>query len=108
MIKTITRKVTKEVEETVSSVGICDICGKEFNYETGFNNEKRARYFHIVTGHYDWGNDSCDSIEDNDACCIECLSKFMQEWLKSEDIINSDTAYIKVDKSKHIFKEVEK
>ena len=30
MIKKITRKVMKEIEETVSSVGICDICGKEF------------------------------------------------------------------------------
>ena len=107
MIKKITRKVMKEVEETVSSVGICDICGKEFNYKPGLGREKRARYYHIRTGHYDWGNDSCESVESRDACCDECLSRFTQEWLKDEDVIDSDTAYIEINKDRHILTETD-
>lgn len=104
MIKKITKKVIKEVEETISSVGVCDVCGKEFNYyEEGFNKTKRAHYYHIVTGHYDWGNDSCDSIESKDACSDECLSRFTQEWLKNKDVIRSDTAYIEINKKTHIY-----
>lgn len=104
MIKTVARKVMREVIDTVSSVGICDVCGKEFNYhEEGLNKTKRATYYHIVTGHHDWGNDSCDSIEFRDACCDECLSRFIQEWLKDKNVIRSDTAYIEISKEKHTF-----
>ena len=105
MIKRITRKVMREVEETISSVGICDICGKEFNYKPWHCREKKSSYYHIVTGHYDWGNDSCESVESRDACCDECLSKFTQEWLKNEDIISSNTAYIEIKKDMHVLKE---
>ena len=105
MIKNITQKVIKEVEETVSSVGICDICGKEFNYEPWLGKGKIAKYYHIVTGHNDWGNDSCDSIEHSDACCDECLSRFTQDWLKNENVIRSDTAYIEINKNRHVLKE---
>lgn len=104
MIKKITKKVTREVDETISSVGICDICGKEFNYEEkGYAKVKIATYYHITTGHYDWGNDSCDSIEYTDACCDECLSRFTQEWLKDKDVIRSDTAYIEIHKQRHTY-----
>ena len=106
MIKRITQKVMREVEETVSSVGICDICSKEFNYEPWLRGEKRASYYHIITGHNDWGNDSCESVESNDACCDECLSRFTQEWLKDEDVIRSNTAYIEIHKDRHFLKEV--
>jgi len=53
MIKRITRKVMKEVEETVESIGVCDICGAEFNYKPGWGEQKLASYYHIVTGHND-------------------------------------------------------
>lgn len=109
MIKKITQKVMKEVEETISSIGICDICGKEFNYEQwlGIGREKIASYYHIRTGHYDWGNDSCESVESRDACCDECLSRFTQEWLKREDVICSNTAYIEINKARHTLKVVQ-
>lgn len=102
MIKKITKKVVREVVETVDSVGICDICGKEFTYEPWSRENEMAKYYHIVTGHHDWGNDSCDSIEYKDACSEECLSRFTQEWLKDEDVIKSDTAYIEIEKTRHI------
>lgn len=106
MIKKITQKVMREVEDTISSVGICDICGKEFNYKPWLRGEKIASYFHIITGHHDWGNDSCDSVESRDACCDECLSRFTQEWLKNEDVIRSNTAYIEINKERHVLKVV--
>lgn len=107
MIKKITRKVMKEVTETVSSVGICDICGKEFNYEPWLNKEKKATYYHIVTGHRDWGVDSYESMEYTDACCDECLSRFTQKWIKDEDVIKSNTAYIEINKDIHVLKKLD-
>lgn len=104
MIKRITRKVMKEVEETVSSIGECDICGKEFNYKSGVGREKIASYYRIVTGHYDWGNDSCESVETRDACCDGCLSKFIQDWLGDKDVACSNTAYININKDIHFLK----
>lgn len=104
MIKRITRKVMKEVEETVSSVGICDICGKEFNYETLPYRQPMSSYYDITTGHHDWGNDSVDSVESRDACCDECLLKFIQEWLKNRSVTCSNTAYIDIHKDIHVLK----
>ena len=105
MIKTITRKVMKEVVEDISSVGVCDICGKEFNYKPWYGKDKIASYYHISTGHHDWGNDSVDSVESRDACCDECLLRFTQEWLKYKYVIRSNTAYIDINKDMHILKE---
>lgn len=106
MIKKVTRKVMKEVEDTISSIGVCDICGKEFNYEPWYNGQKIANYYRIVTGHHDWGNDSCESTESRDACCDECLSRFIQDWLRNKDFIDSNTAYIDINKDRHMLKVV--
>lgn len=95
----------QEVEKTISSVGICDICGKEFNYKQLPYREKIASYYHIVTGHHDWGNDSVDSVESRDACCDECLLRFTQDWLRDKDVACSNTAYIEINKDVHNLKE---
>lgn len=95
----------KEVEETISSVGVCDICGKDFNYKPGVGEVKVANYYHIVTGHYDWGNDSRESVKSRDACCDGCLSKFIQDWLRDKDVACSNTAYIQINKERHNLKE---
>lgn len=104
MIKRITQKVLKEVTEVKSEIMVCDICGKELNYKPWLGKEKIASYYHIRTGHYDWGNDSCESVESRDACCDECLSRFTQDWLKDEDVISSNTAYIEINKDRHVLK----
>ena len=100
MIKKITKKVLKEVVEVESEIGICDICGKEFNYEPWIGwigNDKVARYYHIVTGHNDWGNDSCESIEYHDFCCAECAKKFVNEYIDEAGGINNiNTKYITI------------
>lgn len=105
MIKKITKQVVKEVTEVVSEVIVCDVCGKELNYDTSMGTSKVASYYEITTGHRDWGNDSCDSIEHRQVCCNECLSRFTQEWLKDPDVICSNTAYIEIEKDRHWLKE---
>ncbi len=101
MIKRITKKVIKEVMEVESEVIVCNICGKEINYDEKTLMGPVGRYYRIKTGHYDWCNDSCESIEYTDACCDECLSKFTQKWLKNENVIRSNTAYIEIHKESH-------
>lgn len=107
MIKKITKKVLKEVEEIESEVIICDVCGKELRYTQKTFMGSVAEYYKITTGHYDWGNDSCESIEHKDACCDECLSIFTQKWLKNSDVIASNTAYIEIHKARHLRKAVQ-
>lgn len=104
MIKRITKKVFKEVMEVESEVIVCNICGKEINYDEKSLTGPVGRYYQIKTGHHDWGNDSCESVEYTDACCDECLSKFTQKWLKDEDVIRSNTAYIEIYKKSHLRK----
>lgn len=102
MIKKITKKVLKEVEEVENEVIICDVCGKELQYvHTAFVPIPVAVYYKITTGHNDWCNDSCESIDHKDACCDECLSRFTQEWLQNAEVIESNTAYIEIHKARH-------
>lgn len=101
MLKKTTKKVIKEVEELESAVIVCDICGKELQYtQTAFVSPV-AVYYEITTGHHDWGSESCESIEHKDACCDECLSRFTQEWLQNAEVIESNTAYIDIRKTRH-------
>lgn len=100
MLKKTTKKVLKEVEELESAVIVCDVCGKELQYAQTKFVSPVAVYYEITTGHHDWGNDSCESIEHKDACCDECLSRFIQEWLQNADVIESNTAYIDIRKTR--------
>ena len=100
MLKKTTNKVVKEFEEVVSEVIICDVCGKPLHYD----NNHYAVYYHIRTGHRDWGNDSCESIEYKDACCDECLAKLSQGWINDEEVKSSHTAYFEVEKDTHTLK----
>ena len=101
MINKITKKVVKEVEQVVSEEFVCDVCGKKGNYKSSTNRYEKTIYYRITTGHYDWGNDSCDSIENKDACCTDCLLKILSEWLNDRDVKCSDSAYIHIDKECH-------
>lgn len=98
--------VTKKVTETVGEVGICDFCGKEFTYYKLCGNEV-ANYYHITTGHHDWGNDSCESRQEFDACSDECLSRASSDWIKDPDVRASHTAYFEVEKDRHWLKRYE-
>ena len=68
----------------------CDICGKIVPIKKGND----SRYFR-VTGHNDWGNDSCESVEGKDIC-PECIADFTSKYLQNvqgSDYINIDTNY---------------
>lgn len=108
MIKKTTKKVLKEVEEVESEVIVCDVCDKELQYAQTEFVSPVAVYYKITTGHHDWFNDSCDSINHKDACCDECLLKFTQEWFQNAEVIESNTAYIEIHKARHWKREASK
>lgn len=67
----------------------CDICEGPIPLMTYGN--KQCKYFRVMTGHRDWGNDSCESIEYRDIC-PGCLGKFVSEYFTD----SSDTAYLEI------------
>ena len=87
MIERITEKRLVEQEVTVGGLCTCDICGKtiyEINDTFPIKLTKRTRhdeYWHLITGHNDWGNDSCESVETLDLCSKECCIKALDNYL---------------------------
>lgn len=67
----------------------CDICGKEINLGDWF--------YSVMTGHNDWGNDSCDSIQSFDVCSDGCLEAQMALFYDTTD----ETKYIRVDRERY-------
>lgn len=57
----------------------CDKC-KRIIKPTIYN-EESSKYFTVTTGHRDWGNDSCESIEHFDIC-PHCIDKFVSRYLQ--------------------------
>lgn len=56
----------------------------------------RVKYYHVHTGHNDWGNDSIDSDNYLDLCSLECLHKQLDKFYK-EDEPDSTTAYFEIE-----------
>jgi hypothetical protein len=82
-------KVLKEVSVCVKGDFVCDNCGKHLDIT-----KQNGTYYSVFSGHDEWGNDSCDSIEESDACCDECLTALVNEWL--EGWKGYSTAYIDI------------
>lgn len=75
------------VEKTlVSERRYCDICCKEIT----------GHFWHVTTGHNDWGNDSRESIENMDVCSVECLDKIFDNYCKESDSPYT-TRYIEIE-----------
>lgn len=76
-------EILSETTETVVKIkrkvtGIkCDICEKIIPVNRG----RESMYFEVYTGHNDWGNDSCESLETKDVC-PDCINKFTTEYLQ--------------------------
>ena len=73
----------------------CDVCKKIITPKDWKSPE--CRYFHIITGHHDWGNDSIDSIEHYDVC-PHCVGKFMTDYLsraKGTEYLDVETRYMR-------------
>ena len=87
MVKRMTEKRLVEQDVVVCERCACDICGKtiyEINDTFPIKLTTRTRhdeYWHLTTGHYDWGNDSCESVESLDLCSKECCIKALEEYL---------------------------
>lgn len=78
-----TQNVTVKKEVTI---GIkCDVCGKDIH----------GRYWTFMTGHRDWGYDSCESIEHFDLYSQECIQSKFDEYFKNCE--NSYTQYMELD-----------
>ena len=60
----------------------CDIC-KRIIKPTRYK-ENSSRYFEVMTGHNDWGNDSCDSISHRDIC-PNCIGEFVTKYTQEAD-----------------------
>ena len=67
-----TVKTTKQITEKVT----CDVCGETI----ADKNNRYAEYWTLVTGHNDWGNDSCESYEDFDLCSKDCVQEKLNEY----------------------------
>lgn len=93
--------LSNEAEEVVCKkrrkvLGIkCDKCGKEISPYQFAGDE--SKYYRVMTGHHEWGNDSCESIEYKDIC-PECIAKFVDEYLKN----GRDSAYIEIE-TEHVW-----
>ena len=79
-----------KITKTVTGVE-CDICKDVIPVKSLSHSNSEHRYFEVPTGHYDWGNDSCDSVETRDIC-PKCISKFIEEYLRD----CSDTAHLQL------------
>lgn len=70
----------------------CDVCGHKIDPD------KTRQIFRVKTGHNDWGNDSCDSIEYKDVCSSECVEFVISEYLERSNNKNRgiNSEYIEV------------
>lgn len=94
-----TKEVVKAQVRELKAVR-CDVCGKDLPTEVtaaGSHIKTRPMYFAVTTGHHDWGNDSCDSIEHLDVC-PSCISGFVSGYLSEAD----STQYIDIE-TKHVW-----
>ena len=99
------KEITREVYETVRKVHImddiyCDICKKRIGKLNGKNYKQEQlfeqHYFRVVTGHHDWGNDSCDSLQAFDLCSEICLCDYFDNQYLN-DCKNSNTQYLNIE-----------
>ena len=86
--ETMTHEVTEKV--LVEEIMYCNICKKKI--------EKGSGYWDVTTGHYDWGNDSHESIEHFDICSENCLMIKLTEYSVDSGKDDYNTKYIEVEK----------
>jgi len=88
-------KVIEKIEKRSVVVGrVCDICGRPI--PPSFGTWELKPYYRITTGHYDWGNDSCDSVETLDVCSPACAIEFVSEYL-NERYDSRNSSYLNIE-----------
>ena len=76
----------------------CDCCDEIIEPPTETYDSNR--YFRVTTGHYERGNDSCDSVEEFDIC-QKCLNQFVADYYTDTQ---RKSAYLNI-RTKHVFKD---
>jgi len=80
----------------------CDKCKKVIKQSISDNfkdirkvdSSNRVEWYEVMTGHHDWGNDSIDSIKNQDICTY-CIDDVLAEF---KDRASGDTTeYINID-----------
>ena len=72
------KEVIKKQIERVIVGAKCDLCKKPIEKIDCHN----YNYFVVHTWHNDWGNDSVDSHQYQDACSPECVMKMLKPYLE--------------------------
>ena len=68
-------QIEKEVVTTEVVGYQCDVCSRQV---------RKSQNRSITAMHYDWGNDSCDSVKTFDVCSKECYETKIRELCVSE------------------------
>lgn len=85
MIKPIEETVTVTENRVVGHQIYCDECEKLIADTTVSLPKYDVQYWEVTIGHYDWGNDSCDSIEGRHYCSRDCLKKAFDKYIEQTE-----------------------
>lgn len=78
-----TKKIKYVTAKEITGVR-CDICGKVILAGKHPYGEEKYKYYNVMTGHADWGNDSCESVEHRDIC-PDCLVRFVDDYFENNE-----------------------
>lgn len=101
-MKLLGEKIEEIVHTKHKLIGVkCDVCGQIIEPPSKANQYEwmNNKYYEVTTGHYDWGNDSGESVERHDICA-NCIGKFVTEYLDSKESRRS--GYIEI-QTKHVY-----
>lgn len=85
MINTIEKEVTVTEKRIIGKQIYCDSCKKLIIDTVNDQPRHRVQYWEVTTGHYDWGNDSCDSVEEHQYCSKECITEALKQYLEETE-----------------------
>ena len=87
-------KSTEIIRKIVQTGARCDVCEKEviFNYPNMHSEEMPDGWVAFESGHYSWGNDSCDSVEKHSVCSAKCYVIKLKECI--DELEGHDSGYI--------------
>ena len=84
-----THTITEKV--CVSATMHCDVCDSVIG--------ENEAHWEVTTGHHDWGNDSCESIEYFDICSEACLKKKFDDYVKESGSNNDNSMYFEINRA---------
>ena len=83
----------------IYEVATCDVCKRQIyksDSRSYQNNKYRIGFWKLTTGHHDWGNDSCDSIETFMLCSKECAAAMFTVYINDSDG-DANTMYFEIE-----------